>query len=239
MDTKVKCYRCALIYFLLMKNLKYNIILVIGDFMQKFFLSYHYRVDDPFYPEYESWYDIENGIYEGKSISFYTKAENLLSYVKDIRKFIKKDMEGILTCRIRDLNNSDCLVKELNTLIETIDNTVEYDFHHGHNFFFLTDNYLCFNNFENFVDELELGELGADAKTYETIVIVDRSYNNYYFIRTTKKVLAVEESTTINAYSIKDNNVKKSIVKLKKKLDLQEYTDDGLKKVLKYIKNSR
>lgn len=200
--------------------------------MQNFSLSYYYHYDDPFNPEYDSWYEFEDGSYDGKEVDLHTDEEEFLSYVKEIREIIKRDMNRIRNKCVFDLNNGACLIKELDILIDTIDNGLEYDFSHGHNFFFFTDNYLCFNNYENFVDELELGELGGEAATHETIAIVDRSYKNFYFVRIKTKVLEAVKSTTVNAYSLKDGNVKKSKVNLKRELRLQGYNDEGIKKLL-------
>lgn len=208
--------------------------------MQKTLLSYTHYVEDPFNPEapeFDNLYWFKDGMYDGADISggCCLEGDEDLSYLKEIREIIKRDMNKILECYIRKLNNNDGLVKELENLIESIDNGQDYNFFSNHNYFLVTDNYLCFNNFENFIDELELGALGSDAETYETIVIIDQHIKNFYFIRITNKLLAVAESTTINAYSIKDKNVKKRKVNFKKRLTLSEYTDEGIKKILRMV----
>ena len=182
--------------------------------MENFNLTYTHKIEEYFNPEVFDDYD-----------------ESLESF-NSLRSIIKRDIQNIIVTRVNDLNNSGCLISELNTVIETIDNGIDFDFTHGENFAFKTDNFLCFNNFENYVDELEWGSLGDDACSYETIVIIDRHLKNFYFIRTKKKLSCGIESTTINSYQVKDKNVKKRKVNFKNGLYFTEHTDEGIQKML-------
>lgn len=203
--------------------------------MQNLSLSYSVHVDNYFEPQNDvdsPYYEFDDGIYDGREINGQTDYDEVLSFVKELRSIIKKDFLNILETKIRYLNNNAGLVKEFNKLIDTIDNGIDFDVCSGRNFFFLTSNYLCFNNFENYIDELMLGELGSDAKTYETIVIVDVHLKSFYFVRMTRRMLALAESATINAFLVKDNNVKKRKVNFKSPVELVDYTDSGIKKIL-------
>ncbi len=204
--------------------------------MESFSLVYQLYNENYFAPEIEYDYGLSDGIFEGRKLNRWTEHDEYLALFEDLRKTIKRDMETVLETRIRYLNNNAGLVQELNTVIQTIDNGIDFDFVSGDNFAFRTDNYLCFNNFENYVDELELGSLGEDASTCETIVIMDCHLKRFYFIRTTKKMLSASQSTTINAYYIKDRNVKKRKVNIKCDLPMREYTDEGIQKMLSLLK---
>lgn len=207
------------------------IIIARGDSMQELSLSYCVHIDNYFDPQIP-YYEFEDGFYDDREINAQTDYEEVLSLVNELRVVIKKDFLNILETRIKCLNNNEGLIKEFHRLIDTIDNGIDIDVCSGQNFFFLTDNYLCFNNFENYVDELMLGELGSDAKTYETIVIVDVHLKSFYFVRMTRRILAEAESATINAFLVKDNNVKKRKVNFKSPVELVDYTDSGIKKIL-------
>lgn len=204
--------------------------------MECFCLSYYRNYDDYFDPSMDCNYLFENGFYEGRILDRWKDYDDYLDLFNNLRKIIKRDFENILESRIRNLNNNTALVQEFNTVINTIDNGIDFDFLSGYNYAFLTDNYLCFNNFENHVDELELGTFGEDAHSCETIIILDCHLKSFYFIRTTKKVLSVSQSTTINAYYIKDKNIKRGKLNIKGGLSLKDCTDEGIQNILKLIK---
>lgn len=206
--------------------------------MQSFSISYDVYVENYFEPTDDvafSCDQFETGISDGKAIDLQSDDEVVLAHIQEIRSIIKKDFINILESRIKYLNNNKRLLEEFKQLIETIDNRIEFDAHHGNNFLFLTDNYLCFNNYENYVDEFLLGALGSEAETYETIVIIDVHFKKFYFVRITRKMLVEAESTTINAFEIKDNNVKQRKVNLKSGVKLTEHNDVGIEKVLSLL----
>lgn len=204
--------------------------------MENFNLAYNHIVENYFNPDILDDYDFENGYFDGLYLGEYSEAGIYLNTFNNLRSIIKRDMQKILEINVNSLNNNSGLVQELNTIIDTIDNGIDFDFMHGNNFAFMTDEYLCFNNFENYVDELEWDSLGEDASSRETVVIIDRHLRKFYFIRTTKKVSSASCSTTINAYQVRDKNVKKSKVNLKNGLSFIEHTDEGIKKVLSILK---
>lgn len=213
-----------------------------GGFMEKFKLSYLYTKWN--YLSDNSWIDIsfsDHLVYNGKEIEDddFDDIEDLFEYVSEIKQIIKKDMERIRDYRISKLENNDAIMVELNILIDTIDNEVSCDCEQGNNFLFLTDHYLCFNNFENEVDAMMLGELGEEAETYETIVIVDRDYKNFYFVRTTRKLLNKTVRTTVSKFSINGNKVISKISESYSKtsesyskIKFYQYDEEEIKKLL-------
>ncbi len=205
--------------------------------MENFAFAYTHRIEDYFNPKFESYYDFEDGHFDGIdfSSSINIGYDECLSVIENFRSIIKRDMQDIIATRIDGLNNNGCLISELNTVIDTIDNGIDFDFTHGENFAFRTDNFLCFNNFENYVDELEWGSLGEDACSRETIVIIDCNLRSFYFIRTKRKLSCEVESTTINAYQVKGKNVKKRKVNFKNGLSFTERTDEGIQKMLSLV----
>lgn len=203
--------------------------------MENFNLSYIHEIDSYFDPELLDNYSFKIGSFDGKSFSEYPDDDEYMEAFNSLRRMIKRDMQNIIITRVNDLNNNDSLINELNTVIDTIDNGIDFDFMHGENFAFRTDKFLCFNNYENYVDEPEWGILGEDASTCETVVIIDNHLKNFYFIRTTKKICSASCSTTINAYQIKDRNVKKRIVNFKKELALTEHSDEEIQKILSLV----
>lgn len=202
--------------------------------MQNFCISYHCNVEDIFNPKFEICYDFA-GVYNRKVLDSYTTDEQFLLYVKYIRETIQNDIEKIRNGYIKNLNNNHSLINELDNLLVTINNGCEYDHFHNNNFFFLTDNYLCFNNYENFIDELEWGSLGDEAESYETIVIIERNFKKFYFVRITRKLVSLAESATINFYYVKDGNIGKYKVNFKNAISINEYTDEGVEKILKLL----
>lgn len=203
--------------------------------MQNFSLAYTHEIEDYFNPEIFHDYDFESGHFDGKYFSEYPDYDEYLESFNSLRKIIKRDMQNIIITRINDLNNNDGLISELNTIVDTIDNDIDFDFMQGINFAFRTDNFLCFNNHENYVDELEWGSFGSDACTCETIVIIDSHLRNFYFVRTTKKLCSASCSTTINAYQVKDKNVKRRKANFKNGLAFTEYSEEGIQKILSLV----
>lgn len=203
--------------------------------MENFSLTYTHEIEDYFNPEVFHDYDFESGYFEGEHFSRYSEYDDYLESFTSLRKIIKRDMQNIILTRVMDLNNNASLMDELNTIVETIDNGIDFDFVHGENFAFRTDDFLCFNNYENYVDELEWGSLGSDASTCETVVIIDSHLKNFYFVRTTKKLCSVTCSTTINAYQIKDRNVKKRKVNFKNGLILPDHSEEAIQKILSLV----
>ncbi len=203
--------------------------------MENFNIAYNHIVDDYFNPDIFDDYVFENGYFDGLYFSDNNDVDVLLDAFNNLRSIIKRDIQSILEIRVKNLNNNSGLVRELNTIIDTIDNGIEFDIMHGNNFAFRTDKYLCFNNFEDYVDELEWGSLGEDASNHETVVIIDCHIKKFYFIRTTKKISSASCSTTINAYQIKDKNIKKSKVNFKNGLSFIEHSEEGIKKILSMV----
>ncbi len=207
--------------------------------MQNFWMCFKYFYEDCFHePYYFHYYEVD-GVYDGKELEEYMydseREEEFFSYVAEVKEIIKKNVIRIRDNYIKYLNNSQGLESELNALLDTIDNECYSNCNSNNNFIFLTDNYLCFNNYEFVVDELMWGSLGSDAEDVETIVIIERNFKKFYFVRIAAKLCAPVCSTTINCYSVKDSNIKKTKVNLKRAVEISEYTEDGIKKVLKLL----
>lgn len=157
------------------------------------------------------------------------------NYIIELRNMIEEDCERIIETRIRYLNNNESLLEELWLLHDTINNGTDFNGYWGHNFFFRTDQYLCFNNYEILFDKDLIEFTYVNDPSYdETIVIFDNHLKNYYFVR--KKQYPEEaESATVNAYQIKDHNIKKRKVNFKRGLQLEEYNDQGIEKMLSKV----
>lgn len=176
-----------------------------------------------------------NPIYNGKEIGLDELSDDnnkLLDYMYEIKQVIKKEMERIRENRIIELDNNETFMTQLNILIDTIDNGVLCDCEHGNNFLFLTDNYLCLNNFENEIKRSLLESLVEDAETYETMVIIDRNYEKFYFVRTTRNLSTKRVTTTINKFLIRGNKVINKIKKVNGYIEFNEYTEAGIQKLL-------
>ena len=203
--------------------------------MENFSLTYTHEVEDYFNPEVFHDYSFQSGHFDGKDFSKYLDYDEYLESFINFRKIIKRDIQSIINTRIKGLNNNEGLMNELNTVVETVDNGIDFDFMNGENFAFRTDAFLCFNNYENYVDELEWESLGSDAKSYETIVIIDSHLKNFYFIRTSKKICSLTTSTTINAYQVMGKNVKRRKVNFKNGLTLIDHSEEEILKILSLV----
>lgn len=135
-----------------------------------------------------------------------------LAQIKEVKKIILRDIRKIIDYRLRDLENSDSLIENLEVLLDTYDNGVDNvgtscfarDIT---NFITLTDSYLCFNNIENSVDDDEYFALYGDINIFESIVLIDRKFKNYHFINMTTEVATNKTKTMIESFQINGREV--------------------------------
>lgn len=163
--------------------------------------------------------------------------KKILKLIADYRKIIVKDFERYLKYVVKKLNNNEGLTLEMQNVIDTYNNGVDYTPNNDSSFITLTDDYLYFNNIENEIDELLLGSLDREeAFIYETAVIVKRDYKEFYFITKATNVLSVEEKYEVKAFSIVDGKVQEKVFKQKVDTYSEEYDREDIKRVLMKIK---
>lgn len=163
--------------------------------------------------------------------------KKILKLIADYRKIIVKDFERYLKYVVKKLNNNEGLTLEMQNVIDTYNNGVDYTPNNDSSFITLTDDYLYFNNIENEIDELLLGSLDREeAFIYETVVIVKRDYKEFYFITKATNVLSVEEKYEVKAFSIVDSKVQEKVFKQKVDTYSEEYDREDIKRVLMKIK---
>lgn len=163
--------------------------------------------------------------------------KKILKLIADYRKIIVKDFERYLKYVVKKLNNNEGLTLEMQNVIDTYNNGVDYTPNNDSSFITLTDDYLYFNNIENEIDELLLGSLDREeAFIYETAVIVKRDYKEFYFITKATNVLSVEEKYEVKAFSIVDGKVQEKVFKQKVDTYSEEYDREDIEKVLMKIK---
>lgn len=163
--------------------------------------------------------------------------KKILKLIADYRKIIVKDFERYLKYVVKKLNNNEGLTLEMQNVIDTYNNGVDYTPNNDSSFITLTDDYLYFNNIENEIDELLLGSLDREeAFIYETVVIVKRDYKEFYFITKATNVLSVEEKYEVKAFSIVDGKVQEKVFKQKVDTYSEEYDREDIKRVLMKIK---
>lgn len=163
--------------------------------------------------------------------------KKILKLIADYRKIIVKDFERYLKYVVKKLNNNEGLTLEMQNVIDTYNNGVDYTPNNDSSFITLTDDYLYFNNVENEIDELLLGSLDREeAFVYETAVIVKRDYKEFYFITKATNVLSVEEKYEVKAFSIADGKVQEKVFERKVDTYSEEYDREDIEKVLMKIK---
>lgn len=163
--------------------------------------------------------------------------KKILKLIADYRKIIVKDFERYLKYVVKKLNNNEGLTLEMQNVIDTYNNGVDYTPNNDSSFITLTDDYLYFNNVENEIDELLLGSLDREeAFVYETSVIVKRDYKEFYFITKATNVLSVEEKYEVKDFSIADGKVQEKVFERKVDTYSEEYDREDIEKVLMKIK---
>lgn len=172
--------------------------------------------------------DTFNGIWDDKKI---------LKLITDLREVIIKDFERYLKYVVKKLDNNEGLASKMQNIIDTYNNGVDYTPNNDSNFITLTDEYLYFNNVENEIDELLLGSLDRDeAFIYETAVIVNRNYKEFYFITKATNILTIEEKYEVKAFSIADGKVQEKSFNKKVDTYSEKYDREDIKNVLIKIK---
>lgn len=163
--------------------------------------------------------------------------KKILKLISDYRKVIIKDFERYLKYVVKQLDNNEGLSSEMQNIIDTYNNGVDYTPNNDSNFITLTDDYLYFNNVENEIDELLLGSLDSEeAFIYETAVIVKRDYKEFYFITKAINILTIDEKYVVKAFSIADGKVQEKVFNQKVETYSEEYDREDIEKVLMKIK---
>lgn len=205
--------------------------------MRNFSIVYSRKTDDYFDVENNSLFWGEK--FDGTDYEKYLDAsedfdsEELYKIIREYRAIIVKDFERYLKYIIPLLKNTEGLAFEMQNVVDTLNNGVDYTIDDDYNFLILTDEYLYFNNIENAIDDLLLGSLDKDeAFIYITTVIVNRNYKEFYFITKGKNLLTVEENCVVKAYSIVDGKVSEKIFKQNVDTESENYSDEDMEKLL-------
>lgn len=166
--------------------------------MENICIQYEHEVEDYYNP---------NNIRDNYYFDSNKDTFNFLEEVDDFRKVIIKDFSRVLNYIIKYKKDSEELCEEINKLMNTYLNDVDFNLNGGFNFIILEDNYLCFNNIENYVDEFIWDALADEACVYETIVLVKRDFKEFYFIRKTTKIDDLEDIIEIKKFSVLEDEV--------------------------------
>lgn len=206
--------------------------------MENFCIVYNHHVDDYFDPFFSDSYEVKKieGIVFDSSVEFDDKA--FLDGVSNIKKIIMQDFRRVLENIICLKNNSDTLVEEIERLLVTYDNDVDYSVDFFTNFIVLTDHYLYFNNMEDVIDEALFGVFGEDSETHCTTVIVDRSFSNFFFIHTTTNIFDESKKTNIKSFVVsKDEMIQSFMAACSEDFSDCDYSEEGIQKVIKTVSN--
>lgn len=166
--------------------------------MENICIQYEHEVEDYYNPNNI----MDNYYFDSNKDTF-----NFLEEVDDFRKVIIKDFSRVLNYIIKYKKDSEELCEEINKLMNTYLNDVDFNLNGGFNLIILEDNYLCFNNIENYVDEFIWDALADEACVYETIVLVKRDFKEFYFIRKTTKIDDLEDIIEIKKFSVLEDEV--------------------------------
>lgn len=205
--------------------------------MRNFSIVYSRKTDDYFDVENTSLFWGEK--FDGTDYEKYLDTsedfdpEELYKIIREYRAIIVKDFERYLKYIIPSLKNTEGLAFEMQNVVDTLNNGIDYTIDDDYNFLILTDEYLYLNNIENAIDDLLLGSLDKDeAFIYITTVIVNRNYKEFYFITKGKNLLTVEENCVVKAYSIVDGKVSEKIFKQNVDTESENYSDEDMEKLL-------
>jgi len=156
--------------------------------------------------------------------------------IKEIKEIILKDFRRILENRLIFLGNNKKLIEYMNVLLNSYieeKNTSSYEVT---KFIILTDNYLCFNNVEDAIENLEQEDFYVDSIECETIIIVNRKFSEYYFITMDTNIFDGKVKTSIDSFKLLNNNVENFNISYKGRFKLQDYTEKGVNNAVKRIR---
>ena len=98
----------------------------------------------------------------------------------------------------------------------------------------MTDNYLCFNSIINEMDDYLFGIFDKNASSREMIVVIDRSFREYYFIVMDVSVFVDKTKTSIYKFNICNDKVISKKVKCNGYFSFENLDD---KSIIKRIKS--
>lgn len=186
----------------------------------------------------EAYYDYET--LKGIDVLDDSQFENdfVLEEILDVKRTIIRDFKRILENVICLKKNNELLANEMEIVIDTYNNGIDYDMDSNVNFITLTEDYLYFNNIENAIDDSLLGSLDEDeAIIYETIIIVNRKYTEFYFMTKTTNILTAEESMTVKAFEIIEDTIKSKVFETKIDTEGKNYDQLEIGKILTKIRD--
>lgn len=199
--------------------------------MENIKILYYHHIENYFEPNFFDYYDFE--MVDGLKESIDTE---LVEEVKKIKSIIICDFQRVLL-KIANKNNNLFLVDEIENLIESYNNDVDVNLEDSCNYIFLNDQYLYFNNIENYVDDLLWGSLGDEADVYETIVIVNRNYTEFHFITIATNLCNAKKDTTIKNFIIEGEKIQNYIYKSNQDISFYDYrNEEGIKRLLSLVK---
>ncbi len=161
-------------------------------------------------------------------------AKDQLQVIHDLKKIICKDLERVYYSKIEGCHNNAELKGRIEKLLKTYDD----DKFGKNNFLTLTDRYLCFNHYDSFAGynpkslEPIVPFTIPSCSTIQTIVIITRDFNHFYFIEENENVLTGKAISTVNSFSLEKNNIKSASICYDGKL-IFERTDSAIDTFLK------
>ena len=160
------------------------------------------------------------------------------SFIKDIKKVILDDFRRVLENKVYCLKENDRLADNIQRLLETYNNGVDSTNYGVTNFMILTDNYLCFNNIESSVDT-QIDDFDFDTVECETIVIVDRTFTKYYFVKMQTKIIDETVKTSIETFDINEKSISSKITSFRGRFRFNNYTVSAVNCAVKRIVSSQ
>lgn len=191
--------------------------------MENFCISYKVERDD----RERKYYTDFRGLKPYKITSSFNSEDELKFYldqVQEIKEVIIDDFKRILENRIKELDNNYELTEQIVYLISTFNNDIDDTVYDTTNFIVLTDDYLCFNNIEVGYDEIKQ-TLDFDSEEAETIVIVNRLFNKFYFITRVRNVVDEVSVYDIESYELEEDKVKRSHIRFNGEITMPEVND--------------
>lgn len=201
--------------------------------MENIKILYYHHIENYFEPNFFDDYDFE--ILEGLKDNFEDSTDTeVLEKISEIKSIIVCDFQRALL-KIANKKENSLLVEEIENLIKSYNNDVDVNLEDSCNYIFLNDQYLYFNNIENYVDDLLWGSLGDEAEIQETTVIVNREFTEFHFIKITTNLCNDKKKITIKNFLVKGNEIQFTIFK-RNQLSLYACrNEEGLKRLLKLV----
>ena len=201
--------------------------------MEKFNISYKYEFSD----EFDDWfYMYLNGLcgFNNEFLARDEEEKNFFTEMNEYKKIIKNDLR-LICVNMEKYQNAEGLIQKLNTIREIFNE----NFSGAYNFLTLTDQYLCFNCYEeeiDYEDAITYSWMEQDNPflySHENIVIISKDMKKFYFIEKgreiwDKKIIYVKTTT----FEVVGTEIQSKITYCRKNFPFDHSKDDEIKKML-------